>query len=377
MKKKTIGIAIFVLLIVIIIALGMLKDNETDITKKENIPTQTVTIAVGGGKEDFIADERVNEIMREKYGLEPIYDSWSNGKLIVNPLVREDGTKYDLMFCSDQRFYDYYKLAPDYTKGEAERYTVLDGGLTLNTPIVIYSWDTVVDALIQESIVTEKDGTYYITDMNKLLSYILEGKKWSDIGLDMLYGNINIASTDPVTSSPGATYYGLLLSIMCGGNVTEISMQENLPNLKAFYEKSGYMNNTPADLFERYLKTGMGGEPMIVDYEKSIVEFANSNPDGFEQVKDNIRILYPTPTIWNSHCIASFSEIGNEYNKVFEDQEISQIAWEKYGFRTGVTGGNYDVSGLGINGIPQTITSTVSSLKMSMYNELISYLGGN
>lgn len=213
--------------------------------------------------------------------------------------------------------------------------------------------------------------------MNKLLTYILEGKKWSEIGLNMLYGSVNIASTDPVTSSPGATYYGLLLSIMCGGNVTETSMQENLPKLKEFYEKSGYMNNTPADLFDKYLKTGMGGEPMIVDYEKSIVEFANSNPDGFNQVKDNIRILYPTPTIWNSHCIATFTENGNKYNDAFEDQEIQQIAWEKYGFRTGVTGGNYDVSKLGIEGVPQSITSTVSSLKMSMYENLISYLKGN
>ena len=71
--------------------------------------------------------------------------------------------------------------------------------------------------------------------MNKLISYILEGKKWSDIGVDMLYGTINIDSTDPVTSSPGATYYGLLLSIMCGGTVTEENLQANLQNLKEFY----------------------------------------------------------------------------------------------------------------------------------------------
>ena len=112
----------------------------------------------------------------------------------------------------------------------------------------------------------------------------------------MFYGNINIASTDPVTSSPGATYYGLLLSIMCGGQVTSDNVETYLPKLKEFYVKSGYMNNTPADLFERYLKTGMGGEPMIVDYEKSIIDFANSNPDGFKQVKDNIRgfiVEYP------------------------------------------------------------------------------------
>ena len=35
------------------------------------------------------------------------------------------------------------------------------------------------------------------------------------------------------------------------------------------------MNNTPADLFELYLKTGVGGKPMIVDYEKSAIDFAN------------------------------------------------------------------------------------------------------
>ena len=312
--------------------------------------------------------------MENKYRLNVVYDSWSNGKLIKNPLVREDGTtKYDAMFCSDQRFYDYYKLSPNKSEGEADRYRVLNGGLTLNTPIVIYSWGEVVDALEKEKIVTQKDGVYYITDMPKLLNYILTGKKWSDIGLKQLYGNINVASTDPVTSSPGATYYGLLLSIMCESSINSKNLQTNLPKLKEFYEKSGYMNNTPADLFEKYLKTGMGGEPMIVDYEKSIIEFANSNPEGFEQVKKDIRILYPTPTIWNSHCIATFDENGNQFYQAFEDKEIQQVAWSEYGFRTGITGGNYDVSGLGI-GIPQNITSTVTSLKMDVYNQLIEYL---
>lgn len=370
-KKQIIGIGIFIIIILAIILIKYFQDNK-GIEVNKNL--DTVYVATGGGKEDFIADENVVKIMEDKYNLNIVYDSWSNGKLVVNPLVRKDNkTKYDAMFCSDQRFYDYYKVSADTSKGEAERYTVLNGGLTLNTPIVIYSWGKVVDSLVNEKIVTEKDGVYYITDMNKLLQYILSGKKWSDIGLEELYGNINIASTDPVTSSPGATYYGLLLSIMCGGTVTDEGVETNLPKLKEFYQKSGYMNNTPADLFERYLKTGMGGEPMIVDYEKSIIEFANENPDGYNQVKDDIRVLYPTPTIWNSHCIATFDEAGNKFYKAFDDAEIQQIAWSKYGFRTGITGGSYDVSAFGI-GIPKTITSTVSSLKMNVYNQLIDYL---
>ena len=392
-KKLFIGIVLFIILIILIIIIKNVGDSG-NIGGKKLID---VYVATGGGKEDFLADEEVIKILKNKYHINPVFDTWSNGKTITLPLIREtvglgnsniisniaDGkeysilssgvSKYDALFTSDQRFYDYYKLAPNKEAREADRYTVLDGGLTLNTPIVIYSWSRVVDSLINEGIVTNNDGIYYITDMNKLINYILEGKSWADIGLAELYGNINIASTDPVSSSPGATYYGLLLSILSGGQVTSENIDANLSKLKEFYIKSGYMNNTPADLFERYLKTGMGGEPMIVDYEKSMIDFANSSPDAFNQVKDEIRVLYPTPTIWNSHCFTVFSENGSKLYKALEDKKIQKIAFEKYGFRTGVTGGNYDVESIGI-GIPKSITSTVSSLKMDTYNQLIDYL---
>lgn len=394
-KKQLIGIGIFIVLIAVIIGIKVfMDDDKVDLSK-----LKTVYVATGGGKEDFIADEKVIEILQEKYGLNVVFDSWSNGKTITAPLIREyigegnkeiidrlsngdktinidtDGvSRYDALFTSDQRFYDYYKLYPDAQKGESKRYTVLDGGLTLNTPIVIYSWKAVADKLIAEGIVSiADDGVYYITDMNKLINYILEGKSWSSIGLTDLYGNVNIASTDPVSSSPGATYYGLLLSILGNGQITDTEIDGNLAKLKVFYQKSGYMNNTPADLFERYLKTGMGGEPMIVDYEKSLIDFANSNPNGFKQVKDDIVVLYSKPTIWNSHCFAAFTEGGKELYKALQDEEISKIAWEKYGFRTGITGGTYDVSNTGL-AIPKSITSTVSSLKMDYYNKLIEYL---
>lgn len=370
-NQRLVGVLILVFLVVLVCVVVGLRESDNP----ENKNAIEIYGAVGGGKENLLDDEQFKSILNQRYGINVVNDSWSNGKLVINPVVRENGENYDFIFFSDQRFYDYYKIAADPQKGEAERERVLKGSLTLNTPIVIYSWDTVVDALIKENIVTEKDGVCYITDMNKLLSYILEGKTWKDIGVESLYGRININSTDPVTSSPGATYYGLLLSILCGGEVTEANIEQNLPKLKEFYEKSGYMNNTPADLFDMYLKTGVGAQPMIVDYEKSIIDFANSNPDGYAQVKDKMRILYPVPTIWNSHCIATFTEDGNKYYEAFNDQEIQQLAWSKYGFRTGITGGSYDVTKVGVTGIPQTIDTTVSGLRINIYNRLIEYLG--
>ena len=364
-KEKIIGISILILIIIFTIIWKTTSDNSNLIT---------IYGAIGGGKENLLADPDFIKILNKDYNLNFINDSWSNGKMVLDPLKRPiDGKDYDLAFFSDQRFYDYYKNAPDTQKGEASRYRVVSGGLTLNTPIVIYSWDTVTNALINEGIVTKNNDVFYITDMNKLLEYILTGKKWNDIGVD-IYGKINIDSTDPVTSSPGATYYGLLLSIMNEKDITEDNVQEILPKLKDFYIKSGYMNNTPADLFEMYLKTGVGAKPMIVDYEKSIIDFANSNPEGYETVKDKIRILYPTPTIWNSHCLASFNENGDKLVKAFNDKKISSLAWEKYGFRTGVTGGSYDVSKVKVQGIPQTIDSVVPGLKMNIYDTVINYL---
>jgi len=391
-KKTIIGIIIFVLLIGAIILVknlagkGGILDNSLT----------TVYVATGGGKEDFLKDEEVLEILRKEYKINVVFDTWSNSKTVSAPLIREtiglgnqdiinrmengekftinsEGvTKYDALFTSDIRYYEYYKQKPDKTKDEADRYNVLGGGLTLNTPIVFYSWDKIVDALIANKIAEEKDGIYYVTDMDRLVDIILNGKKWKDLGItDDIYGNVSISSIDPVKSSPGATYYGLLLAILSHGEVNEANVKANMPKLKELYIKSGNMKFTPADLFQEYLRAGMGTQKIIVDYEKSIIDFSNSNKNGFEQVKDRIRILYPKPTSWNNHCFMFFTENGEILNKAFEENErIQQIAWEKYGFRTGITGGKYDVSKIGI-AVPQEITSTVPGLKMAEYNALI------
>ena len=390
-KKQIIGIVVFIVLILGIIAY---KQFGSDIS---NVGITTIYVATGGGKEDFLKDEEVLEILRKEYKINVVFDTWSNSKTVSVPLIREtiglgnqdiisrmeNGekftinspgvTKYDALFTSDIRYYDYYKGRP--TGEEAERYTTLGGGLTLNTPIVFYSWDKIVDALIKNGLAEEDNGIYYVTNMDKLVEYILNGKKWKELGVtDDIYGNVSISSIDPVKSSPGATYYGLLLGILSKGEITEANVKANMPKLKELYIKSGNMRFTPADLFQEYLRAGMGTQKIIVDYEKSIIDFSNSNKKGFDQVKDRIRILYPKPTSWNNHCYMYFTENGEILYKAFEENErIQQIAWEKYGFRTGITGGKYDVSKIGIP-VPQEITSTISGLKMNEYNALINGL---
>ncbi|NLV58649.1 MAG: hypothetical protein GXY67_07745 [Clostridiales bacterium] len=377
-KKMLLGLGLFLL----IVAVGLLASRPAresilaTLKQQQQVQkAQTIYGAVGGGKENFLADAEVNRILLEDYQLVVINDAWSNGKLIKEPLTYEQNgvnKTYDFVFFSDQRYYEYYQTPA--ASGEALRLPRKKSAVALNTPIVFYSWDQVTQALMAQGIVSETDGVFYVTDMPRLLAYINEEKKWSEIGVGGLYGSVNIASTDPVTSSPGATYYGLLAAIMGDGQVSAQSLITVLPRLQDFYLKSGFMNNTPADLFDLYLRTGMGAKPLIVDYEKSMVDFANQNPEGYAQVKDRVRILYPAPTIWNSHCIIAFSDAGVRFVEALSDKRIQEIAFSRYGFRTGVTGGQYDVSAVGVTGIPQELVSVVPGLTMDTYERIVSAL---
>ena len=170
--EKIIGIVIVVAVIVIAIIIKLSLNGG-------NGKLEKVYVATGGGKEDFIADTDVVKTIQKEYKLDIVYDSWSNGKTVSLPLVREaiglgntsvsenewsvrndSCSKYDALFTSDERFYNYYKLQPK--ADEAERYQVLDGSLTLNTPIVIYSWKDIADVFIKQNIVTKKVNRYFI-----------------------------------------------------------------------------------------------------------------------------------------------------------------------------------------------------------------------
>ena len=73
-KEVLLGIGILVILILVIIAIKA-------VTQKGEISDEdltTVYVATGGGKENFLADEEVINIMEKKYGLDVEYDSWSN-----------------------------------------------------------------------------------------------------------------------------------------------------------------------------------------------------------------------------------------------------------------------------------------------------------
>ena len=298
--------------------------------------------------------------MRQGYGI--VLDFSKAGSL---EMVQEDTQDMDFLWPSSQVALEIFK--------ESQHNRLVKAEIIFNSPIAIYSWDFVADALIKEGIVSQKDNTYYIVDMVKLTDLIMDHTQWKDIGVD-LYGRISIQTTDPIKSNSGNMFYGLLANILNGGNVvsTEQELAAVLPKLKNIYDLSGYMESSSSDLFEQYLKMGPGSKPLVAGYESQLIEFSKENPEIWENVKSRIVVLYPIPTVWSSHPFISLNNGANMVIEALRDKRLQEIAWKDHGFRTGVAGSQIE-DNLGLN-IPATLDQIVEMPKSRIMIKLMDEL---
>ena len=338
MKSKIVGGIILLLVIIVIIAFQFVNVN-----KPEEI---TVSGYLGGEKEGLMQDEEVKKILKDKYGITVEYTKAGSIEMI-----EQDSSDKDYLFPSSQTALELFNQ----TKSDK----LYKSEIVFNSPIVIYTWKPIAEALINNRIVEEKDNSYYIADTSALIKLVTDKKKWSDIGVNDLYGYVTIQSTDPNKSNSGNMFAGLVANIMNNETVVDSSTVDTiLPNLKDFFGKIGYMEHSSGDLFEQYLKTGMGAKPRIAGYENQMIEFAIENPNDWNMVKEQVAVLYPEPTVWSSHPLIALNEKGAKLIEAMQDEEIQKIAWEKHGFRTGVNGTiNTEIEGF--YGIPKNINAVI------------------
>ena len=165
-----------------------------------------------------------------------------------------------------------------------------------------------------------------------------------------------MGTTDPTKSNSGNMFAGLLANTLCGGVADESNLAEILPRLQNIFQKLGYMESSSSDLFDQFLKTGMGAKPLIAGYENQLLEFAVENPDTWEQIKGDIVMMYPTPTVWSSHVYIALDGAGTAGIDALLDEDIQRLAWEKHGFRTGVYDTPTDAAHFGVSGIAEELT---------------------
>ncbi|MCI5150904.1 MAG: hypothetical protein D3916_16225 [Candidatus Electrothrix sp. MAN1_4] len=229
-----------------------------------------------------------------------------------------------------------------------------------NSPIVLYSWDIVTEALVQNGIVQHKEGVNYIVDLPKLLTLITNHTSWKDIGLDKLYGKMIIRTTDPTKSNSGNMFAALVANTLNNGEVvTAGTIDSVLPEVKKLYARLGHMEHSSAILFNMFLQQGVGAYPLIVGYENQLVEYSLEHKEALELLRKRVRILYPVPTIWSTHPFIALTEHGKKVIQALKSPEAQELAWEQHGFRSGLMGVENDPSVLDVVGLPRNIDAVM------------------
>ncbi len=124
----------------------------------------------------------------------------------------------------------------------------------------------------------------------------------ADVGYTAGYGQFRIDSTDPVKSNSGNEYAALLATVLNGGQPAMVdSVARDGKTIASIFAKSGWMETSSEDSFNQFLTLGVGSKPMMVGYESQLLDLAVNQPDAFKQIKDDVVIVYPTPTVWSTH----------------------------------------------------------------------------
>lgn len=357
MRNKWIGLSILLLIFAGAFAFQLL--NGKSASKVQKKPSVTLKGYIGSEKEGLLSDTAFQKILEQDFGLKLDYANAGSIAMV------EGSTKgQDFLFPSSQTALEIFK--------QKQSDKIASSRVIFNSPLVLYSWDNVTDALIKQGIVKKSQGTHYIVDMSKLIALVTSGKKWSDIGLTELYGNINIQSTDPTKSNSGNQFAGLLADILNKGQVVdESSVQQILPQLQAYFSKQGYQQTGSGDIFKQYITTGSGAYPLIVGYESQIIEFASQNPEKWQQVKSKMRILYPQPTVWSSHTFIALNDQAKAGIKALNSKKVQNLAWTKHGFRSGDATVVNNTDKLPVPGIPNTIDQVIGVPRPQVMDTII------
>ena len=352
MKKKIAGLILLVVLMAVIGGIYFVTGDSPRIVSVDGY--------VGGEKIELLEDEEVRSVFEEKYGLNVDYSR--AGSL---DMMTADLSGRDYLFPSSSIALEYY---------EDLHGSPVQSEIVLNTPIVLYTHQIVLDAFESQGLITT-DGDIHYIDMAGLLELIQNDSQWSDIGLPELYGRVSVDTTDPSKSNSGNMFAALVANVLNGGQtVTETDLDTILPELQDIFGKLGYMETSSSDLFSQFLRMGVGAEPLIAGYESQLIEYAALYPDEYDRIRDDVVMLYPTPTVWSAHVMIALDENGQILLDAMQDEEVQDLAWKKHGFRTGNYGDIADSESIPADGVAASITQVAQVPSYDVMKVLIEQL---
>lgn len=323
---------------------------------------------IGGEKEAFLADQ---DVVRALHGFGLDLDTRVAGSV---EMVREQA----LLSQKPQFLWPSSSIMVEIAKQSGVK--VHDDRVVLNTPIVVYSWQPVVDGLTKAGLVTVTAGGQHQLDLKALLEIVLSGTDWSKIGVDALYGRARIVSTDPNRSNSGFMFAGLVLSLFSGNVAGAADLAQYGDKTQAIFRNMGFKSPSSGKLFDQYLAGGLGGEPMIVGYENQLVEWILADPERWKRVNASAGakpvVLYPHPTVYSAHPLIIVDDNANRLMEALASPRLQELAWTRHGFRgpLGTVAGDTDTAVAGL--LPAEVDAVLPMPDAGVMLSLLSKLTG-
>ncbi|OZG57256.1 hypothetical protein BMYO_2046 [Bifidobacterium myosotis] len=336
-------IGLIALLVAVAVVLGVVVWRSSQPKPAEPVQAVKVDGYLGGEKIGLFDDDEF-KALATKAGLDVNYRK--AGSLAM---MDADRKGLDYLFPSS-------RTAVEYGKSKGVKATRQD--IVFNSPIVVYTHRAVAEGLVAGGLMTKDESGVYRLDMAKAVDAMVADKSWTDVGYAAGYGQFRIDSTDPVQSNSGNEYAALIATVLNGGTPATVdSVARDGATVKRLFAKSGWMETSSEDSFSQFLTLGVGSKPMTVGYESQILDLAVNNPDAFAQVKDDIVVAYPTPTVWSTHTLMALDANGEKLLDLLKSKDVQQLAWRRHGFRSVDYLGSDPISRFGVNGVTDQVTN--------------------
>ena len=230
----------------------------------------TVKILTGSEKEKFLSDPELAKILDAR----GYRHHGSKSRFARNRDTRR--TSRPSMSPTRQAHTPLSKIAQ--ITGSKRSYT------SFYTPMAIASWKSLIPVLEQSGLVTHKDGTFYLSDMGKLVAMMQKGTRWKDLPGNTAYAvgkSVLISSTDVRKSNSGGMYLSLAAYVANGNNVVdnEADAERSPPAWSGCSHARVFRNPVPLGRLKIIRPWASAKRRMVMIYEQQFLEYVLVAPE--------------------------------------------------------------------------------------------------
>jgi hypothetical protein len=335
--RKHLPVIVGLVLVVVAVVVGVILIRGSG---GSSTPAVALNCIGGSEKQELMADPDVQKILKDRYHLTVDYAPQGSYDQVQLTTAELKSQHIDCLWPSSASaqlvFEETHPTATDFPGYQAQT--------VLQSPEVIYAGPESTKTLVAQKLVQLRDGRYYLTGLKTLINYALAGKTWGQLGAHVIAGPVNLSSTDPAKSNSGFTLSQLELIDLSTTNPyqspTVDQAKQGMKQVRQLYDQQGLQAKSSDFGFDQWLL--QGGElhaPLYAGYESQVlgkvVAYANDDV-ALKQLLASVRILYPEPTIYSDHPILALDANARKLIEAMKDPDIQKIAWERYGFRSGV-----------------------------------------